>query len=153
VGRRLSPAQALALVPQRAPFRFVDAIVELDDARAAGTCRFPPEADFYRGHFPGDPITPGVVLVECMAQCTLVPLALFLLARDAAGDADFEKVRPLFTDASIEFAGIVRPGETVRTDARVIFWRRGKLRVEAEMRGADGRLVCSGQLAGMAVRT
>jgi 3-hydroxyacyl-[acyl-carrier-protein] dehydratase len=149
VARRLSPEEALALVPQHEPFRFVDAILELDETRAAGAYRFRSDADFYRGHFPGAPITPGVLLVECMAQCTLVPLALHLLARDGA---DLAEVRPLFTDAAVEFSGIVRPGESVRTDARLVFWRRGKLRVEATMRAADGRLVCSGRLAGMGVR-
>jgi 3-hydroxyacyl-[acyl-carrier-protein] dehydratase len=115
----------------------------------SGAYRWRPEADFYRGHFPGHPVTPGVLLVECMAQCSVVPLAIYLFHRDFEGEA--EKFQTLFTDASIEFGSVVRPGERVRTDAKLVFWRRKKLKVEAEMRREDGTLVCSGTLAGIGV--
>jgi 3-hydroxymyristoyl/3-hydroxydecanoyl-(acyl carrier protein) dehydratase len=94
-------------------------------------------------------VTPGVLLVECMAQCSVVPLAIYLFHRDFEQDA--EKFQTLFTDAAVEFSGIVRPGERVRTDARLVFWRRRKLKVEAEMRREDGTLVCSATLAGIGV--
>jgi 3-hydroxyacyl-[acyl-carrier-protein] dehydratase len=149
VGRILTPAEVLPRIPQQEPFRFVDEIVELGDEQVAGVYRFRPEADFYRGHFPGNPVTPGVLLVECMAQCSVVPLAIYLFHRDFEGEA--EKFQTLFTDAAVEFSGIVRPGERVRTDARLVFWRRKKLKVEAEMRREDGTLVCSGTLAGIGV--
>jgi 3-hydroxyacyl-[acyl-carrier-protein] dehydratase len=149
VARILSAAEVLARVPQREPFRFVDEIVELGDEKVAGTYRWRPEADFYRGHFPGNPVTPGVLLVECMAQCSVVPLAIYLFHRDFEEDA--EKFQTLFTDATVEFSGIVKPGERVRTDARLLFWRRKKLKVEAEMRREDGALVCSATLAGIGV--
>jgi len=149
VGRILSPAEVLPRIPQQEPFRFVDEILEIGDERVAGSYRWRPEADFYRGHFPGNPVTPGVLLVECMAQCSVVPLAIYLFHRDFEEDA--EKFQTLFTDASIDFGSIVRPGERVRTDARLVFWRRRKLKVEAEMRREDGTLVCSGTLAGIGV--
>jgi len=149
VGRILTPAEVLPRIPQREPFRFVDEILELGDQRVAGSYRWRPEADFYRGHFPGNPVTPGVLLVECMAQCSVVPLAIYLFFRDH--DAEAEKFQTLFTDASIDFGSVVRPGERVRTEARLVFWRRRKLKVEAEMRREDGTLVCSGTLAGIGV--
>jgi 3-hydroxyacyl-[acyl-carrier-protein] dehydratase len=149
VGRILTKADVLPLIPQQEPFRFVDEIVELGDERVAGVYRWRPEADFYRGHFPGHPVTPGVLLVECMAQCTIVPLAIYYFYRDH--EAEAEKLQTLFTDATIEFSGLVRPGDTVRTDAQLVFYRRRKVRVRAEMRRGDGTLVCSGELAGMGV--
>jgi 3-hydroxyacyl-[acyl-carrier-protein] dehydratase len=145
----LTPRQVLPLIPQQEPFRFVDEITELGDERVAGVYRWRPEADFYRGHFPGNPVTPGVLLVECMAQCTVVPLAIYLFHRDFEGDA--KKLQTLFTDAAIDFGGIVKPGDRVRTEAKLVFWRRKKLKVEAEMRRDDGTLVCSGTLAGLGV--
>jgi len=149
VGRLLTPAEVLPLIPQQEPFRFVDEILEIGDEKVAGSYRWRPEADFYRGHFPGNPVTPGVLLVECMAQCSVVPLAIYLFHRDFEADAG--RIQTLFTDATMEFSDIVRPGERVRTDARLVFWRRKKLKVEAEMRREDGALVCSASLAGIGV--
>jgi 3-hydroxyacyl-[acyl-carrier-protein] dehydratase len=139
----------LPLIPQQEPFRFVDEIVELSAERVAGVYRFRPEADFYRGHFPGYPVTPGVLLVECMAQCTIVPLAIYYFHRDHGDDA--HKFQTLFTDATVEFSGLVRPGDRVRTEAQLVFYRRRKVRVRAEMKRDDGSLVCSGELAGLGV--
>jgi len=150
VGRVLTPAEALARVPQQEPFRFVDEIAELSAERAVGRYRWRKDADVYRGHFPGNPVTPGVLLVESMAQCGVVPLALFLFYRDL-DDADAEKFQTLFTDAQVDFSGVVRPGDLVTTESRVIFYRRRKVRVEATMTSEDGKVVCSGQLAGMGV--
>ena len=149
MGRLLTPAEVLPLIPQQEPFRFVDEILEIGDEKVAGSYRWRPEADFYRGHFPGNPVTPGVLLVECMAQCSVVPLAIYLFHRDFEGEA--ARFQTLFTDAAMEFSGVVRPGERVRTDARLVFWRRKKLKVEAEMRREDGALVCSASLAGIGV--
>ena len=149
MGRILSPDEALERVPQREPFRFVDEILELDAKRVLGGYRWRPDADFYRGHFPGQPITPGVLLVESMAQTGVVPLALYLLHEELGDEAG--SFRPLFTEAQVEFRGVVRPGERVAIETRRVFWRHRKLRVESEMRLEDGTSVCWGQLAGMAV--
>ena len=56
-------------LPHRAPFIFVDVVLELQPGDSA-TCRkcFAPGEPFFRGHFPGDPIVPGVILVEALAQ-------------------------------------------------------------------------------------
>ena len=78
----LTPAAVLAAVPHRAPFRFIDEILELDDAHIVAAYRFQPEAEFYRGHFPGNPITPGVLLVEAMAQACVVAHGIYLLGGD-----------------------------------------------------------------------
>jgi 3-hydroxyacyl-[acyl-carrier-protein] dehydratase len=149
-GRRLTPKEALELVPQREPFRFVDEIHALDEAHATGSYRWRPDADFFRGHFPGDPVTPGVLLVECMAQCGVVPMALFLFHLEDGADRA-AGLATLFTDASVDFTGVVRPGDRVRVESERVFYRRRKLRVRAEMSLEDGTVVCSGQLSGIGV--
>jgi len=146
----LSPEQVLALVPQQPPFRFIDEIVELGDDHIVAAVTFPPDADFYRGHFPGHPLTPGVLLVEAMAQAGVVALGIHLLAREA-GPEEAGKYTTLFTDAEVEFSGRVDPGERVVTTGRVVFFRRRKLRCAVEMKGADGTVVCSGTISGMGV--
>jgi 3-hydroxyacyl-[acyl-carrier-protein] dehydratase len=146
----LTPEQVLAAVPQQEPFRFIDEIVELDDDHIVSRYRFRPEADFYRGHFPGNPVTPGVILIESMAQAGIVALGIHLIARDGVA-YDPKQMMTLFTDANVEFGGLVRPGERVTIEAKKVFWRRRKLRVEAEMRLDDGTVVCSGTVSGMGV--
>lgn len=149
-GVRLSPERVLELLPQQEPFRFVDEILSLDEDSISARYRFRPEADFYRGHFPGNPVTPGVILLESVAQVGVVALGIYLLALEG-GEAEVRKRIALFSDAEVDFTGLVRPGDEVRIDAKKVFYRRGKLRSEAEMRLEDGTVVCSATISGMGV--
>ena len=66
----MTPRDPVALgLPHRAPFVFVDevrALVPGESAECGKT--FPPDEPFFRGHFPGDPLVPGVLLTEALAQ-------------------------------------------------------------------------------------
>jgi 3-hydroxyacyl-[acyl-carrier-protein] dehydratase len=145
-----SPEEILAMVPQQEPFRFIDEILELDQDHIVAAYTFREDADFYRGHFPGNPITPGVILVEAMAQAGVVALGIHLVASEGSVE-EVEKLITVFTDANVEFSGTVRPGDRVITTGRKQFFRRRKLRAEVEMRLEDGTVVCSGVLSGMGV--
>ena len=125
-GIRLTPEQVLDLIPQQDPFRFIDEIIELDEDHIVGAYRFRPDADFYRGHFPGNPVTPGVILIESLAQVGIVALGIYLLALES--EADTKKITTLFTDTDVEFSGIVNPGDRVTISAEKVFFRRRKLR-------------------------
>ena len=140
----LTADAVLAAVPHRPPFRFIDEIVELDQDHIVAAYRFRPDAEFYRGHFPGNPITPGVLLVEAMAQAGVVAHGIFLLGGDPG-------MLTLFTDATVEFTGIVRPGQRVIVRGRKLVFRRSLLRSAVEMMLEDGTVVCSGTLSGMGV--
>jgi 3-hydroxyacyl-[acyl-carrier-protein] dehydratase len=147
----LSGARVLELLPQQEPFRFVDEILEIDDDHVVARYTFRPDADFYRGHFPGNPITPGVLLVEAMAQTGVVALGIYLVARER-GVEDVGRVLTFFTDVTAEFSGVVRPGDEVVIRARKVFFRRMKLRSEVEMRLGDGTLVATATVAGMGIQ-
>jgi 3-hydroxyacyl-[acyl-carrier-protein] dehydratase len=149
-GVRLTPAEVLELMPQQEPFRFIDEILELDDEHIVASYRFREDADFYRGHFPGNPVTPGVILIETMAQASVVALGIYLYAAQFS-EEEVRKTVTVFTDAQVEFAGIVKPGDRVITTGRKVFFRRRKLRAEAKMRLEDGSVVCAGQLSGIGV--
>lgn len=149
-GVTLSPAQVLELLPQAEPFRFIDEIVEVDEDHIVARYRFRPEADFFRGHFPGNPVTPGVILLESIAQVGVVALGIYLVALQG-GIEEVARRLALFTDAEVEFSGIVRPGDRVEVRASKVFYRRGKIRSKAEMRLDDGTIVCSATIAGMGV--
>src|SRR5512137_2288214 len=70
--------QILLNIPQQHPFRFIDEILELDEEHIVGAYRFREDEYFYPGHFPGQPITPGVILIETMAQTGVVAFGLYL---------------------------------------------------------------------------
>ncbi len=72
--------EILALVPQQAPFRFIDEIISMDEENITGAYRFKEDEFFYRGHFPGRPITPGVILIETMAQVGATAFGIYLMA-------------------------------------------------------------------------
>ncbi len=148
----LTPEQVLELLPQQEPFRFVDRILELDAEHIVATYRFRPEADFYRGHFPGKPVTPGVLLLEAAAQVGVVALGIYLFALDHSKD-ELEQTVTLFADAEVEFFGVVLPDTEVTISARKVFWRRNKLRSRATMKLPDGTLVCAATISGMGVKT
>ena len=149
--RVLTPAEVLALVPQQHPFRFIDEIVEIGEERIEGRYTFRTDEGFYAGHFPGMPITPGVILLETMAQTGVVALGIYLKALEV-GLEELLYWRSIFTDAEVEFLGRVLPGEMVICRGEKIFWRRNKLRSRVEMVKPDGSLVAACTLSGLGMR-
>ena len=149
-GVRLTSAEVLNMIPQQEPFRFVDEIIEVNEDLIVAKNHFHPEADFYRGHFPGNPITPGVILLESIAQVGVVALGIYIVALEKGLEGVRQRVA-LFSDAEVDFAGVVRPGDEVTIRAKKVFYRRGKLRSDAEMTLADGTVVCHATISGMGV--
>jgi 3-hydroxyacyl-[acyl-carrier-protein] dehydratase len=145
--------EILDLVPQQAPFRFIDEIISLDEEQIVGAYRFREDEFFYRGHFPGRPITPGVILIETMAQIGVVAYGMYLLAcQRHVRPSQMKGPLSLFSLADgIEFKGIVKPGERVIVKGRKIYMRRGALKVDISMERENGEVVCVGKLAGMGV--
>ena len=94
------------LLPHRDPFLLVDSLVSCDKDKIVGTKLFAEDMVFFKGHFPGYPVVPGVLLIESMAQCGGAGINSLGLLGEA-----------LFFLASVEkakFRRQVRPGETVR---------------------------------------
>lgn len=147
----LSGKEILTLLPQQEPFRFVDDILEVDEDHIVASYRFRPESDFYKGHFPGNPVTPGVILLESLAQVGVVALGIHLFALEEGLRGVTDKIA-LFVDADVEFSGMVLPGEKVIISGKKIFFRRNKLRTEAMMTTEDGSLVCSGTISGLRIQ-
>ncbi len=73
--------QVMDLIPQQPPFRFVDKIIHADEKNISASYRFREDETFYHGHFPGRPITPGVILIETMAQTSVVAMGISQLLR------------------------------------------------------------------------
>jgi len=139
----------LDLLPQRPPFRFVDEVLEVDRDHVLCRYTFREEEFFYSGHFPGEPITPGVILIEAMAQSVALH-AMYLLALDF-NSAEVGRHRTLLTDAQVEFRKPVYPRQTVYARGEVVAWRLKRLRSRVELRDESNQLLASGILSGMGV--
>jgi 3-hydroxyacyl-[acyl-carrier-protein] dehydratase len=147
----LSPSEILDLLPQQRPFRFVDEILEVDDQHIVGRYTFREDEWFYAGHFPGRPITPGVILLESMCQVGVVALGIYLFALDHSVE-EARQWTTLFVEAESEFMRSVLPGETVTVRGERVLWRRHKLRCAVQMFAADGTLVAQSTASGLGVR-
>ena len=140
--------EVLNLLPQVAPFRFLDSIDELNDNWIKASYHFKGDEWFYAGHFPGDPVTPGVILVEAMAQAGLVALGLYILKKESPDS----KLRTLFSDCAVEFLEVVPAGEKVTITGERIYWRRNKLQSKVELKTSSGKIAASGTVSGLGVK-
>ena len=138
--------ELLTWLPYSEPFRFVDELVEVSEERVVGYYRFRPEAFYYEGHFPGHPVTPGVILSECMAQIGLVCMGLYLLREEIRAG---QEPGLAFTSKAVDYYRPVYPGERVKVVAQREYFRFGKLKCQVKLYNAQEELVCQGTLAGM----
>jgi len=145
--------EVLDLVPQQPPFRFIDEIIRLDEEQIVGAYRFREDEYFYRGHFPGRPITPGVILIEAMAQVGVVAFGIYLLAcQKNMRPSQMNVPLSLFSLAdNVEFKGIVAPGERVIIKGEKVYFRKNTIKANVSMERENGEVVCVGKLAGMGV--
>jgi len=134
----------LAKLPYSKPFLFVDELLHADENSISGTYTFNEDLDFYKGHFKDNPVTPGVILTETMAQIGMVCLGIYLLN---------DKLTPntviAFTSAEIQFLKAVYPNEKVTVYSEKTFFRFGKLKCNVVMKNEAGTEVCKGVVAGM----
>ena len=118
------------ILPHRDHMLILDE-AEARDGVAYGKKRITGDEFFLKGHFPGNPVVPGVILCEILAQSACVLLS------DLAG----EKITTLFTGLNnVKFKQVVRPGDVVETECRI-------LKKKAAFYFAEGKGYVNGKLA------
>jgi len=133
----------VANLPYGDGFKFVDQLLEVDEDHVIGIYRFRESEYFYKHHFKDRPLTPGVILQECMAQIGLVCLGAYLLR-----ESD-EKPRLVFTEAHVVFKGQVLPETTVIVTAKKEYFRFKKLKVAVQMVDENEKKIAEGWVSGM----
>lgn len=144
-----SYSDIIALLPYRAPFLFVDSLEKVTEEGVIGHYIFHPDADYYRGHFKDQPVTPGVLLTECMAQIGLVCLGLYLLKDHWATLKKNNSLLLGFSESQVHFLLPVWPGEKVRVESEKVYFRFNKLKCKVRMYNQNNELVSYGELSGM----
>ena len=122
----------LSSIPHRPPFLFVDKIVELTDNSIKTTKEITPAESFFEGHYPGNPIMPGVLICESIFQTGAVLLSNII--------TDISEGTPVLTRINNgKFKNIVRPGSTLEIEVEIVervsnaFFMKGKASVEGKL--------------------
>ncbi|MDB9782924.1 hydroxymyristoyl-ACP dehydratase [Winogradskyella sp.] len=138
--------EIIKLLPYQKPFLFVEGIDTVSENGITGHYTFKEDESFYEGHFKNNPITPGVILTECMAQIGLVCLGIYLL-KDELDKASRPQIA--LTAHQMDYYLPVLPNERVIVISEKEVFRFNKLKCKVKMLNEKGDLVCRGQISGM----
>ena len=138
--------QIIHLLPYQKPFLFVDELTTISKDGMIGNYTFKADEYFYKGHFKSNPVTPGVILTECMAQIGLVCLGIYLFKDEISN-----RMPPqiALTSSQIDFFLTVAPNEKVTVISEIEFYRFNKLKCQVKMLNKKNELVCRGIISGM----
>ncbi len=108
--------EILAILPHRYPFLMVDKVIELEtDVKAVGIKNVSVNEPFFQGHFPGNPVMPGVLIVEALAQ--LAGILAFKSGVIPGKTVYFMSIE------KVKFRKIVIPGDQLRLEVNVMHKR------------------------------
>lgn len=126
------------ILPHRYPFLLVDRIVEIEEGKSIrGYKNVSANEQFFQGHFPQEPVMPGVLILEAIAQVG----AVALLSKE-----EFKGKIPLFAGADkVRFRQKVVPGDKLELSCEIIKLRRA-IGVGKGIAKVDGKKVCEAEI-------
>ena len=146
-GQQVNWRDILSMLPHRYPFLLIDKVVTIDPGKsivAIKNVSF--NEPFFQGHFPDNPIMPGVLQIEAMAQAGGI---MELFARRLRSNSPNQDQTILFMGIdNVRFRGMVRPGDCLRIQATMIQNRRDTIKFKGECY-VDNKLVCEAELMAM----
>ena len=130
--------------PHRYPFLLVDRIVEMHGEKIVGIKNVSFNEYFFQGHFPDHPVMPGVLICEAMAQVGAI------LAHNARGGMDSDKVFVLTGLENVKFKRPVEPGDQLRMELSCLK-RRGSFWRMQGIATVDGEIVAQAEISAMEI--
>jgi len=137
----------IELLPYKSSFLFVDNISALSVDGITAEYTLKENSFFYEDHFINNPVTPGAIITEIMAQCGLVALGIYLLKNE--NKMQENNYFPLLTSVDISFLKMVLPGEKVVVISKKIYFRFNKLKCFVEMKDQLGETIAKGNFSGI----
>ena len=130
--------QALSSLPHGSEFRFIDELVELiPGASATAVWKLKGDEEFLRGHFPGSPLMPGVLMIEALAQLGGI------LIQTRPGEAPLKNMR-LTAVRQIKILGSITPGQSLHLSGALQGMLGNLGQVSGEIRDDDGNVILTG---------
>lgn len=134
----LTAKQIMEIIPHRQPFMLVDTIEELEmGKKAVGKKCVSYNEPFFAGHFPGEPVMPGVLIIEALAQVGAV--AILSLPENKGKTAYFGAIN------SAKFKGKVTPGDVLMLETEIIK-SKGPIGIGSAKAYVDGKVVAQAEL-------
>lgn len=125
------------ILPHRYPFLLVDRITELTEEKVVGYKNVTINDNFFQGHFPEEPVMPGVLILEAIAQVG----AVAILSKE-----EFKGKIPFFAGADkVKFRKPVVPGDKLELSCEIVKLR-GKIGIGNGVAIVDGKKVCEAQI-------
>ena len=126
------------IIPQREPFLMIDEVEDFIPGESATAYKYVNEEEYYfKGHFPGNPIMPGVLIVESLAQTGAV--AILSMEENKGKNSLFGGI------GKLRFKKQVVPGDTLKLEVKIIK-RKGPIGIGEAIATVDGKVAVKGEL-------